>query len=74
VKATAEFICEHGGEFVLPVKENRRALFDALDALSWDQVLATPRQTAATAGPPPAPSRSCPHPRTSRSRPSARSC
>jgi hypothetical protein len=30
VKATAEFICEHGGEFVLPVKENRRALFDGL--------------------------------------------
>jgi predicted transposase YbfD/YdcC len=38
VKATAEFICEAGGEFVLPVKENRRALFDALDALPWDQV------------------------------------
>jgi predicted transposase YbfD/YdcC len=38
VKATAEFICEHGGEFVLPVKENRQALFDVLDALPWDQV------------------------------------
>ena len=38
VKATAEFICEYGGEFVLPVKENRQALFDALDALPWDQV------------------------------------
>jgi predicted transposase YbfD/YdcC len=38
VKATAEFICDHGGEFVLPVKENRKALFDALDALPWDQV------------------------------------
>ncbi|HEV2244475.1 MAG TPA: ISAs1 family transposase, partial [Streptosporangiaceae bacterium] len=38
VKATAEFICERGGEFVLPVKENRQALFDALDALPWDQV------------------------------------
>jgi len=38
VKATAEFICEAGGEFVLPVKENRHALFDALDALPWDQV------------------------------------
>jgi predicted transposase YbfD/YdcC len=38
VKATAEFICQHGGEFVLPVKENRQALFDALDALPWDQV------------------------------------
>jgi predicted transposase YbfD/YdcC len=38
VKATADFICDHGGEFVLPVKENRKALFDALDALPWDQV------------------------------------
>jgi predicted transposase YbfD/YdcC len=38
VKATAEFICGNGGEFVLPVKENRQALFDALDALPWDQV------------------------------------
>jgi hypothetical protein len=38
VKATAEFICEHGGEFVLPVRENRQALFEALDALPWDQV------------------------------------
>ncbi len=35
VKATANHIHEHGGEFVLPVKENRRALFDALDALPW---------------------------------------
>jgi predicted transposase YbfD/YdcC len=38
VKATANHIHEHGAEFVLPVKENRRALFDALDALPWDQV------------------------------------
>ena len=38
VTATADHIHEHGGEFVLPVKENRRALFDALDALPWDQV------------------------------------
>src|SRR5947209_1804648 len=38
VKATANHIHERGGEFVLPVKENRRALFDALDALPWDQV------------------------------------
>jgi predicted transposase YbfD/YdcC len=38
VKATAEFICEGGGEFALPVKENRKALFDALDALPWQQV------------------------------------
>jgi predicted transposase YbfD/YdcC len=38
VKATASHIHEHGGEFVLPVKENRRALFDALDALPWSHV------------------------------------
>ena len=38
VKATAEFICRAGGEFILPVKENRRALFDALNALPWPQV------------------------------------
>jgi predicted transposase YbfD/YdcC len=38
VKATANHIHEHGGEFVLPVKENRRALFDALDALPWAKV------------------------------------
>jgi predicted transposase YbfD/YdcC len=38
VTATAEFIHTAGGEFVLPVKENRKALFDALDALPWDQV------------------------------------
>ena len=38
VKATAEFIRERGGEFILPVKENRKALFDALDALPWHQV------------------------------------
>ena len=38
VKATANHIHAHGGEFVFPVKENRRALFDALDALPWAQV------------------------------------
>ena len=38
VKATASHIHEHGGEFVFPVKENRRALFDVLDALPWGQV------------------------------------
>jgi hypothetical protein len=38
VKATAEFICEGGGEFAVPVKENRKALLEALDALSWHQV------------------------------------
>jgi hypothetical protein len=38
VTATANHIHDHGGEFVLPVKENRQALFDALDALPWGQV------------------------------------
>jgi DDE family transposase len=38
LKATANHIHERGGQFVLPVKENRRALFDALDALPWAQV------------------------------------
>jgi predicted transposase YbfD/YdcC len=38
VKATANHIHAHGGEFVLPVKQNRRTLFDALDTLPWDQV------------------------------------
>lgn len=35
VKATAELIRTQGGHYVLPVKENRAALFDALDALPW---------------------------------------
>jgi predicted transposase YbfD/YdcC len=35
VKATATYIHEHGGHFVFPVKENRQALFDAIDALPW---------------------------------------
>ena len=38
VKATAEFIHQAGGEFIFPVKENRKVLFDALDALPWHQV------------------------------------
>jgi hypothetical protein len=38
VKGTADFICDNGGEFGLPVKENRQALFSALDALPWRQV------------------------------------
>ncbi len=38
VKATAEFIRQGGGEFILPVKENRKTLFDALDTLPWHQV------------------------------------
>jgi predicted transposase YbfD/YdcC len=36
VKATASYIHRHGGEFILPVKENRRALFDAVNALAWE--------------------------------------
>jgi len=38
VKATAHHIHQRGGHFVFPVKENRRALFDALDALAWKDV------------------------------------
>lgn len=38
MKATAQHIHERGGQFVFPVKENRRALFDALDALAWQDV------------------------------------
>jgi predicted transposase YbfD/YdcC len=38
VKATAQHIHERGGQFVFPVKENRRALFAALDALAWQDV------------------------------------
>jgi predicted transposase YbfD/YdcC len=38
VKATAQLIHRRGGQFVLPVKENRQALFDALDALPWKQI------------------------------------
>lgn len=45
VTATAEHIHERGGQFVLPVKENRRALFDALDALAWKDVPITHRDT-----------------------------
>jgi predicted transposase YbfD/YdcC len=45
VKATAEFIHDNGGEFVLPVKENRPVLFDALDALPWDQSPVTHAET-----------------------------
>jgi predicted transposase YbfD/YdcC len=38
VKATADHIHQRGGHFVLPVKENRQTLFDALDALPWNDV------------------------------------
>jgi hypothetical protein len=36
---------KHGGEFVLPIKENSQALFDALDALPWHQAPVTHAQT-----------------------------
>jgi hypothetical protein len=49
VRATARLIREGGGEFVLPVKENRRSLFDAIDALPWKDV---PVAHAATVGDP----------------------
>ncbi len=35
VKATADLIRQRGGQFVFAVKENRRALFDTLNALPW---------------------------------------
>lgn len=35
VKATATLIRDRGGHFVLPVKQNRPALFNALNALPW---------------------------------------
>src|SRR5262249_30733538 len=50
VTATAEFICDHGGEVVLPAKEIRQALFDALDALPWDQVPVAHTQTEKSHG------------------------
>jgi len=37
VKATAAHILDRGGHYVLPVKENRQALFDAVDALPWTE-------------------------------------
>jgi predicted transposase YbfD/YdcC len=45
VKATADHIHQRGGHFVLPVKENRQALFDALDALPWNDVPVAHRDT-----------------------------
>jgi predicted transposase YbfD/YdcC len=38
VKATAELIHSRGGQLLFPVKENRRALFDALNTLPWPDV------------------------------------
>jgi predicted transposase YbfD/YdcC len=43
VKATAELIYHRKGQFVFPVKENRKALFDALDVLPWKDVPITHR-------------------------------
>lgn len=43
VKATAELIHHRKGQFVFPVKENRKALFDALDALPWKDIPITYR-------------------------------
>jgi predicted transposase YbfD/YdcC len=43
VKATAAHILDRGGHYVLPVKENRQALFDAVDALPWTEVPITHR-------------------------------
>lgn len=37
VKATAELIHRRGGQFVFPVKQNRQALFDALNSLPWNR-------------------------------------
>lgn len=45
VTATADTIRARGGHFVLPVKENRKALFDALDTLPWREVPITHRST-----------------------------
>jgi DDE_Tnp_1-associated len=44
VKATARHIHEHGGQFVLPVKENRQALFDR--SRSGPRIMAGPRNLA----------------------------
>jgi predicted transposase YbfD/YdcC len=74
VKATADYIHDHGGEFVLPVKENRRRLFDAVNALPWEQAPIAHEATDKGHGRiATAPSRSCPPPATCRSRTSARS-
>ena len=35
VKATAAYIHDHGGYYLLPVKENRQALYDACNTLPW---------------------------------------
>jgi hypothetical protein len=45
VKPTAGYIHDHGGEFVLPVKENRQALFGAPGTLPWHQAPVAHTQT-----------------------------
>lgn len=50
VKATAHLIHDRGGHFVLPVKENRAALFDALDALPWRTAPVTHSSTETSHG------------------------
>ena len=53
VKATAEFICDHGGEFVLPVKKNRKALSTPSTRCPGSRSRSpTSRPTGATAGSP----------------------
>jgi hypothetical protein len=73
-RAHADYLHERGAGFVFTCKQNQPRLFAALDALPWPRPpLPHPRFNAATAGSPPAPSRSCPHPRICRSRTSTRS-
>ncbi len=68
-RAHADYLHERGAGFVFTCKQNQPRLFAALDALPWRRLPSPPgRSTAATAGSPPAPSRSCPHPRICRSR------
>jgi DDE family transposase len=73
-RAHAQYLHERGAEFVFTVKHNQPGLFAALDALPWSQ---TPSRcatsTPATAASPLAPSKSCPHPPTCRSRTSTTS-
>jgi predicted transposase YbfD/YdcC len=37
-RATAEYLHKRGADFVLPAKDNQPGLFDALDALPWQDV------------------------------------
>ncbi len=40
-RATADYLHQRGADFVLPVKDNQPRLFDALDALPWQDVPVT---------------------------------